>query len=53
MTHRLASGRRAINGLLAEVVEDLVRELFAGDTRNRVEEQPAGELIDLVHANFK
>ena len=53
MTHRLGSGRRAINGLLVEVVEDHERELFAGDTRNRVEEQPADELIALVHGNFK
>lgn len=51
--HRLAACRGAINGLLAEVVEDHVREHFTGGTRNRAGAQAADELIDLVHAYFK
>lgn len=52
--NRLTACRGAINGLLAEVVEDHVREHLMGTgTRSRGTAQAADELIDIVHAYFK
>jgi DNA-binding FrmR family transcriptional regulator len=50
---RLASCRGAINGLLAEVVEDHLREHFMGRARSPTGVQTSDELIDLVRAYFK
>ncbi len=51
--HQLVACRGAINSLLAEVLEDHVREHLAGDTRSRLQAQAADELIDIAHAYFR
>ncbi len=47
---RITSCRGAINGLLAEVIEDHVRTHFA-DTPDNVE--ASEQLLDVVHSYFK
>jgi DNA-binding FrmR family transcriptional regulator len=50
----LAACRGAANSLLAEVVEDHVREhLIAPSSRAGERAQAADELIDIVHSYFK
>lgn len=50
--HRLAACRGAINSLLAEVLEDHVREHLMG-TGSRAQVKAGDELIDIVHAYFR
>jgi DNA-binding FrmR family transcriptional regulator len=47
---RITSCRGAINGLLAEVVEDHIREHFA-DTPASIE--ASDQLLEVVHSYFK
>jgi FrmR/RcnR family transcriptional regulator, repressor of frmRAB operon len=49
--HLLTAARGAINSLLAEVLEDHVREHLVGRGATRAE--AADELIDVIHAYFK
>ncbi len=49
--HRLTACRGAINGLLAEVLEDHVRAHLMRGGAEKV--QAADELIDIVHAYFR
>ena len=53
--HLLTATRGAINGLLAEVLEDHVREHLAGSGRisSAMRTEAANELIDVIHAYFK
>jgi DNA-binding FrmR family transcriptional regulator len=53
--HLLTATRGAINGLLAEVLEDHVREHLAGSGRisSALRTEAANELIDVIHAYFK
>ena len=51
--HQLVAVRGAINGLLAEVLEDHVREHLIGATRSKAQVQVADELIDIAHAYFR
>ncbi|HTY51370.1 MAG TPA: metal/formaldehyde-sensitive transcriptional repressor [Steroidobacteraceae bacterium] len=51
--HQLVACRGAINSLLAEVLEDHVREHLIGRGRARAQAQAADELIDIAHAYFR
>ena len=53
--HLLVACRGAINGLLAEVLEDHVQEAVVGSGRVRPagRAKAAAELIDIVHAYFR
>ncbi len=51
--HQLVACRGAINSLLAEVLEDHVREHLIGASRSRVQTQAADDLIDIAHAYFR
>lgn len=51
--HQLVACRGAINSLLAEVLEDHVREHLIGNTRSKAQVQAADELIDIAHAYFR
>jgi len=53
--HLLTATRGAINSLLAEVLEDHVREHLAGSGRisRGMRTEAANELIDVIHAYFK
>ena len=51
--HQLVACRGAINSLLAEVLEDHVREHLIGASRSRAREQAADDLIDIAHAYFR
>jgi DNA-binding FrmR family transcriptional regulator len=51
--HQLVACRGAINSLLAEVLEDHVREHLIGGTRSKAQVQAADELIDIAHAYFR
>ena len=51
--HQLVACRGAINSLLAEVLEDHVREHLIGRARSKAQVQAADELIDVAHAYFR
>ena len=53
--HLLAACRGAINSLLAEVIEDHIREHVVGpeSKAGRVRSEARDELIDVVHSYFK
>jgi FrmR/RcnR family transcriptional regulator, repressor of frmRAB operon len=51
--HRLTAARGAMNGLLAEVLEDHVREHLIGRIGSETRAEAADELIDVIHAYFK
>jgi len=51
--HQLVAVRGAINSLLAQVLEDHVREHLIGATRSKARVQAADELIDIAHAYFR
>jgi len=55
--HQLVACRGAINALLAEVLEDHVREHLSGTARSRTrtqaQAQAANDLIDIAHAYFR
>jgi DNA-binding FrmR family transcriptional regulator len=51
--HLLTAARGAINSLLAEVLEDHVREHLVGRIASGAREEAADELIDVIHAYFK
>ncbi|HEX4049344.1 MAG TPA: metal/formaldehyde-sensitive transcriptional repressor [Steroidobacteraceae bacterium] len=51
--HQLVACRGAINSLLAEVLEDHVREHLIGASRSRAHARAADELIDIAHAYFR
>lgn len=46
----IAASRGAMNGLMAEVVEDHIRTHLMGSARS---DDGAAELIDVVHSYFK
>jgi len=49
----LAACRGAINALLAEVLEDHVREHLIGASRSKARTQAADELVDIARAYFR
>lgn len=51
--HLLTATRGAINSLLAEVLEDHVREHVLGRASTGTRADAADELIDVIHAYFK
>lgn len=51
--HQLVACRGAINSLLAEVLEDHVREHLVGGARSKAQVRAADELIDIAHAYFR
>jgi DNA-binding FrmR family transcriptional regulator len=51
--HLLTAARGAINSLLAEVLEDHVREHLLGRVSTGTRAGAADELIDVIHAYFK
>lgn len=51
--HLLTATRGAVNSLLAEVLEDHVREHLAGRSSSDARVDAADELIDVIHAYFK
>ena len=51
--HLLTAPRGAVNSLLAEVLEDHVREHLAGRSSSDARVEAADELIDVIHAYFK
>ena len=51
--HLLTATRGAVNSLLAEVLEDHVREHLAGRSASDARVEAADELIDVIHAYFK
>ena len=51
--HLLTAARGAINSLLAEVLEDHVREHVLGRISAGTRAEAADELIDVIHAYFK
>ena len=51
--HQLVACRGAINSLLAQVLEDHVREHLVGAARTRAQVQAVDELIDIAHAYFR
>ncbi|HUO19024.1 MAG TPA: metal/formaldehyde-sensitive transcriptional repressor [Steroidobacteraceae bacterium] len=51
--HLLTASRGAINSLLAEVLEDHVREHLLGRASSGARADAADELIDVIHAYFK
>ena len=51
--HLLTAARGAINSLLAEVLEDHVREHLLGRVSTGARAGAADELIDVIHAYFK
>ena len=51
--HQLVACRGAINSLLAEVLEDHVREHLIGAARASGRAQAADELIDIAHTYFR
>jgi DNA-binding FrmR family transcriptional regulator len=51
--HLLTASRGAINSLLAEVLEDHVREHVLGRVSTGTRAEAADELIDVIHAYFK
>lgn len=51
--HLLTATRGAVNSLLAEVLEDHVREHLAGRSSGDARAEAADELIDVIHAYFK
>ena len=55
VTQLIASIRGAVNGLLAEIVEDHIRIHIVDPARERNADRAhaADELIDVVHAYFK
>ena len=52
--HLLAASRGAMNGLMAEVLEDHVREhVAAGDLTDAARTEGADELLDVIRAYLK
>jgi FrmR/RcnR family transcriptional regulator, repressor of frmRAB operon len=51
--HLLTAARGAINSLLAEVLEDHVREHLLGRIPDRERARGADELIEVIHSYFK
>ncbi len=51
--HLLTASRGAINSLLAEVLEDHLREHLLGRVSADTRAEAADELIDVIHAYFK
>lgn len=52
--HLLAASRGAMNGLMAEVLEDHVREhVAAGDLTEAARTEGADELLDVIRAYLK
>jgi DNA-binding FrmR family transcriptional regulator len=51
--HLLTAARGAINSLLAEVLEDHVREHVLGRVSAGTRAEAADELIDVIHSYFK
>ncbi|MGJ7915850.1 metal/formaldehyde-sensitive transcriptional repressor [Massilia sp. LXY-6] len=52
--HLLAASRGAINGLMAEVIEDHVREhVAASDLSEAARSEGTGELLDVIRAYLK
>ncbi|HYM43229.1 MAG TPA: metal/formaldehyde-sensitive transcriptional repressor [Steroidobacteraceae bacterium] len=51
--HLLTAARGAINSLLAEVLEDHLREHLLGRVSAGARAEAADELIDVIHAYFK
>ena len=50
----VAAARGATNGLMAELIEDHIREHVVGPDRNKVEQDAAvDELLDVVRAYLK
>lgn len=49
--HRLAAARGAINSLMAELMEDHIRNHMARNTKSS--EEAAGDLIEIVRAYLK
>ena len=52
--HLLAASRGAMNGLMAEVIEDHVREhVAAGELTDAARTEGADELLDVIRAYLK
>jgi DNA-binding FrmR family transcriptional regulator len=53
--HLIAGCRGAINGLLAEVVEDHIRTHLVDRARNpdALDNEATDQLVDVVHSYFK
>ena len=51
--HRLTACRGAVNSLLAEVIEDHVRDHLFAAGKSGATTAAADELIDIVHAYFR
>lgn len=51
--HLLTATRGAVNSLLAEVLEDHVREHLVGRSSSETRVEAADELIDVIHTYFK
>ena len=53
--HLIAASRGAMNGLLAEVVEDHIRTHLVDPTKHRdaLNVDAADQLVDIVHSYFK
>lgn len=52
--HLLAASRGAMNGLMAEVIEDHVREhVVAGELTEAARAEGAGELLEVIRAYLK
>jgi len=51
--HLLSAIRGAMNGLLAEILEDHVREHLVGRSASDTRVAAADEFIDVIHAYFK
>jgi DNA-binding FrmR family transcriptional regulator len=52
--HLLAASRGAMNGLMAEVIEDHVREhVAAGDLSEAARAEGTGELLDVIRTYLK
>jgi DNA-binding FrmR family transcriptional regulator len=49
----ISATRGAINGLLAEVLEEHVRDHLAGRSAGEARAAAADELIDVIHAYFR
>jgi FrmR/RcnR family transcriptional regulator, repressor of frmRAB operon len=53
--HLIAAGRGAMNGLLAQVVEEHIRTHLVDPVKHRgaLDRDAAEQLVDLVHSYFK
>ena len=53
--HLIAASRGAMNGLLAEVVEDYIRTHLVDPVKHRdtLDPDAADQLVDIVHSYFK